>query len=119
MLLRGGDPYAIVRRRVAPFAKNEHNLVSQVDSKAAEHGAGFGREVSKGIQHKRKRNGLALLSRKNPVVRRQKGFIGTRFSHRIYFEVDASNAQYGSAAGRDAHILLAHIAISHIVWRHG
>ena len=62
MLLRGGDPYAIVRRRVAPVPKNEHYLVSQIDSKAAEHGAGFGWEAGEGIQHKLIRNGLALLS---------------------------------------------------------
>ena len=83
VLLGGGEPHPVVCRLVAFVAKDEDNLVLNVDREAAEHGAGLGQQRSDGVEHEFVRNRLALFDGEDGVVQREEGRIATRLRHGI------------------------------------
>jgi hypothetical protein len=77
VLLGGGEPHPVVGRRVAFIAEDEDNLVLNVDRKAAEHGAGHGRQRSERVEHECMRDRLALLDGEEGIVQRDEGRFAT------------------------------------------
>src|SRR4029077_15268755 len=84
VLLGGGEPHAVVSRMVAFVAKDKNDLVLNIDRKAAEHGAGPGRQRSYRVEYEFMRNWRALLDGIEGVVRRAGGHVATRLRHDIW-----------------------------------
>jgi len=64
----GGEPHSVVFYLFLPFAKDEDNLVSNINGEAAEHGARLDRELGDGVEHKRVRHGLTGFDREWVIV---------------------------------------------------
>src|SRR5208337_1761565 len=84
VLLGGGEPHTVVCRLLALVAKDQDNLVLNVDREAAKHGASPGQQRSDRVQHKLVGYNLALLGGEERVAQREGGRIGTRLRHRTH-----------------------------------
>src|SRR5437879_8416764 len=69
MLLGGGEPNSVIRRRIALVAEDQHNLVLHVDGEAAKHGTRRGRKSSDRVEDELMRDSFAP-DRKAGIVER-------------------------------------------------
>lgn len=87
------EPHAVVCRLITLVAKDEDNLVLNVDREAAEHGARLGRQRSDRVEHEFMWNRLARLDAEQGVVRREEGRIATGLRHAIQNQAPFISAQ--------------------------